>query len=64
MIQLTTGEMTTVEGGGKGDSVLFKNCTKFRTAEFGSICSSNHKIYNSRGILKIEIIIAVVGISF
>jgi hypothetical protein len=56
--------MITIEGGGKGDSVLFMNGTKFRTAEFGSISSYNHKIYNSQGILKIEVIVGVVGISF
>jgi hypothetical protein len=32
---------------GKGDSVLFKNNTKFRTAEIGSIFCYNHKINDS-----------------
>ncbi len=32
-LKALVGGMTTVEGGGKGDSVLFKNDTKFRTAK-------------------------------
>ncbi len=49
----------------KGVSVLFKNSTKIRTAEidFFSYFSFNHKLKDSQGILKIEVIVAEVVLS-